>query len=142
MDAAAFRAGEVVATSVGSILDPGDHSVVPALVLDAAQRPDVTDLVRVQAAEGVGDLRCGVGLWDVGPPGDWLVRLEVLVDHPVHCRFHTVLDWATHRSWLVSVAAAGAIALSVGDTEGRWLVVTVDPGRLVPLLGLPGDGAD
>lgn len=141
MDAATFRSGEVVATSVGAILDPTDHAEVPALVLDASDRPDVIDLVRVQAVDGVGDLRCGIGVWDVGPPGEWLVRLEVLVDHPVHCRFHTVLPWASHRPWLASVAAAGAVALSVGDPEGRWLIVTVDPVRLRPLLELPGDGA-
>ena len=94
--------------------------------------------MRVHDAEGVGDLRCGLGVWDVGPPGEWLVRLEVAVDHPVRCHFHTVLHWATHRDWLASVAAVGAFALNAGDPDGRWLVLTVDPERLAPLAGLPG----
>ena len=138
MDRSGFRAGEVPAISVGVIVDPADDSVLPALVLDPTHRPDLADLVRVQVAEGVGDLRCGLGLWDVGPPEAWLVRLEVAVDHPVHCRFHTVLDWAAHRVWLGSVAEAGAVALGTGDAEGRWLVLNVDPARLVPLLALGG----
>jgi len=145
LDVAEFRRGELTLLSVGGIVDPdedGDAPVLPALVLDASGRPDVADLVRVQADEGVGDLRCGVGVWDLGPPSDWLVRLEVAVDHPVLCRFHTVLGWAEHRSWLVSVAVAGSVALSIGDPEGRWLVLTVDPARLVPLLDLPGEPPD
>lgn len=139
MDAAEFRRGAVTLLSVGAIVDPGDDGaerILPALALDATERPDVADLVRVQADEGVGDLRCGVGVWDLGPSQDCLVRLEVAVDHPVRCRFHTVLPWAGHEAWLSSVAAAGAVALDVGDPEGRWLVLTVDPARLVPLLDL------
>ena len=139
MDLAGFRAGEVPTLSVGAILDPADGSVLPALVLDPSDRPDVADLVRVQAAEGVGDLRCGLGVWDLGPPETWLVRLEVAVDHPVRCHFHTVIDWTTHRVWLDSVAGAGAVALGTGDAEGRWLVLNVDPERLTPLLTLGGD---
>lgn len=136
MDAVTFRAGELPLTSVGAVVDPGDDALLPALVLDPRGRPDVADLVRVQADEGVGDLRCGVGVWDLGPPEGWLVRLEVAVDRPVHCRFHTVLEWAAHRPWLASAAAAGAVALGIGDAEGRWLVLTIDPLRLAPLLAL------
>lgn len=143
IDASTFRAGEVPTVSVGAIVDPTDDAVLPALVLATDERPDVVDLVRVHATDGVGDLRCGIGIWDLGEPDAWLVRLEVAVDHPVHCRFHTVLTWATHRSWLASVADAGALALGTGDHEGRWLVLTVDPDRLGPLLALPGaDGEE
>lgn len=142
MDADAFRRGALELLSTGAIVDPDDagvERVLPALVLDPSGRPDVADLVRVQADEGVGDLRCGVGVWDLGPPEAWLVRLEVAVDHPVRCRFHTVLGWADHREWLAAVGAAGSVALALGDPDGRWLVLTVDPDRLLPLLALPGD---
>ena len=145
MDAAEFRRGALSLLSSGAIVVPDDRGgerVLPALALDPAGRPDVADLVRVQADEGIGDLRCGVGLWDVGPPEGWLVRLEVAVDHPVRCRFHTVLGWGDHREWLASAAAAGAAALSLGDPDGRWLVLTIDPSRLVLLLALPGAPGD
>jgi len=139
MTADEFRDGEVPVVSVGAIVDPGEDGVIPAVVLDPARRPDVADLVRVQASDGVGDLRCGMGVWDLGDPEAWLVRVEVSVDHPVTCRFHYVLPLAGNEAWLRSAAAAGGIALGTGDPEGRWLVVTVDPARLGPVLGLLGE---
>lgn len=135
MDAATFRAGELPLRSLGTIVDADDGRVIPAAVLDSAGRPDVADLIRVHASEGIGDLRCGVGLWDVGDPSGWLLRLEVTVDHPVACRFHVVLGWSASRAWLEAVANAGAVALATGDSEGRWLMLNVDPKRLGSLLG-------
>jgi hypothetical protein len=131
-----FRRDALAVVSTGFIADPDDGSLVAAMVLDASARPDVADLTRVHALEGVGDLRCGLGVYDVGPPASWLVRLEVAVDHPVHCRFHAVVDWASHRPWLTAVADGGAVAIGTGDDSGYWLRLNVDAARVGPVLEL------
>jgi hypothetical protein len=123
------------------MVDPADDSLVAAVLLDASARPDVADLARVTALDGVGDLRCGVGVWDVDGPDHLLVRFEVAVDHPVRCWFHLVVPWEPHRHWLAEVVAGGALAVGTGEGDGDWLVLTVDPARLGPVLDLLGDAS-
>lgn len=109
---------------------------LPAVVIDTRHRSDVADLIRVSASEGVGDLRCGLGADDTGAPEAWRLRLEVLVDHPVVCRFHLVVPWLEWRDWWRSVATAGAVALNLGAVDTSWLVLDVDPRALGPVLDL------
>lgn len=131
---AAFRQGAIEVVSTGIILDPDDAATVAAMILDATSRPDVADLARVHATEGIGDVRCGLGVYDVGPPDSWLVRLEVSVDHPVQCRFHTVVDWDGNREWLGAIVDGGAVAIGTGDATGTWLRLNVDPELVGPVL--------
>ena len=141
----AFVADDVPVVSAGAI--EADGEVLPAVVLDAAGRPDVADLARVHAVEGMGDLRSGVGLYDVGPRSDWLVRVEVLVDDPVRCRFHLVLDAGEGQALLAAAADRGALAIGCDPPErSGWLAVHVDAEALLPVLarlaeGAPGGGA-
>lgn len=158
-----FRAGAVPAVSLGLVM-ANDTELLPAVLLDATTRPDVADLARVHDFDGIGDLRCGFGACDIGDPEDWLVRFDVAVDHPVMCRFHTVVSWSVNTDWLDAVAAHGAVALGTQtsvpptDLSGQhsqthtgnvdqvgqqhrsvpadeaWLVVNVDPTRLAPVL--------
>lgn len=130
-----FSLGAVAVMSTGFIVDPDDGATVAAMVLDTTDRPDVADLARVHAAEGVGDVRCGLGVFDLGPPECWLVRLEVAVDHPVQCRFHTVMDWVGHRQWLASVVDGGSVAVGAGVDAEHWLRLNVDPSLVAPVLG-------
>lgn len=130
----AFRRGEVPVVSTGVIVDPDDNQAVPAMVVDASSRLDVGGLAAAHAAGGIGDLRCGVGVFDLGPAEGWLVRIEVMVDEPVTCRFHSVVGWAGHRAWLAQVAAAGAVAFSTAGGDGSWLRLNVDPRRLGEVL--------
>lgn len=134
--AAGFRRGEVEVLSTGFITDPDDGATVAAMVLNTALRPDVADLARVHAVEGIGDVRCGLGVFDLGPADTWLVRLEVIVDHPVHCRFHTVVDWAAHRKWLAAMADGGSVAMGAGVQAEHWLRLNVDPSLTKPVLDL------
>lgn len=133
-DVGAFRHGAVEVVSTGMIIDPDDAATVAAMVLDTTNRPDVADLTRVHATEGIGDVRCGLGVYDIGPSDGWLVRLEVSVDHPVHCRFHTVVDWIGHREWLGTIVDGGAVAIGTGDDAGTWLRLNVDPELVSPVL--------
>jgi len=114
------------------VLDDG--LPVPAVLLDTSARPDVADLARVAATEGVGDLRCGLGVWDLGSPEDWLVRIEAVVDHPVRCRFHLCVVWHKSQEWLGDIAANGTVTVGTGDGSGPWLALNVDPIRLAPVL--------
>lgn len=134
--AGSFRAGALDVVSTGFITDPDDGAVVAAIVLDTTGRPDVTDLARVHASEGIGDVRCGVGVLDIGPPDTWLVRLEVAVDHPVRCRFHAVVDWMGHRAWLAAVVDGASVAMGAGTGAEYWLRLNVDPDMMRPVLEL------
>jgi hypothetical protein len=136
IDRDGFAAGAVPARSTGWVVDPDDGRPVPAVLLDTTGRPDVADLARVMAIEGVGDLRCGVGVWDLDGPEAALVRLEAALDHPVRCRFHLVLSWAEHAAWLAAVADTAAVAVGTGDGDGAWLMLDVDGGRLAAVLAL------
>ena len=133
-----FLAGAVPVASVGAVVDPDLNEEVPAVCLDARDRPEVGDLARVHASEGVGDLRLGLGVWDLGPPTDWLVRLEVVVTLPVVCRFFWCVAWEEHLAWLDRVASIGVVAVGTlgldGEPGGDWLVMNVDAERLAPVL--------
>lgn len=136
---ASFRHGEVPVVSTGVIVDPDDNEAVAAVVVDTGGRPDVGGVVAAHAVGGIGDLRCGIGVYDLGPPQGWLVRIEVMVDRPVQARVHWVVDWAGHRGWLALVASAGAVAFSTTDGDGSWLRLNVDRQRLGAVLdGLEG----
>lgn len=141
-----FLDGGVPVASAGAI--EADGEVVPAVVLDARQRPDVADLARVHAVEGIGDLRTGLALFDLGPRRDWLVRVEVLVDAPVRCRFHLVLAVDEGEALLRAGSAAGSLAIGCHPPEDHgWLVVHLDASAVAPVLarlartrGPGGDG--
>lgn len=124
--------------SVGAVVDPDLDQEVPAVCLDARDRPEVGDLARVHASEGVGDLRLGLGVWDLGPPTDWLVRLEVVVTLPVVCRFFWCVAWEDHQAWLDRVGSVGVVAVGTlgldGEPGGDWLVMNVAGERLAPVL--------
>lgn len=128
-----FAAGALPVLSMGHVV-LHDGLPVPAVLLDTSGRPDVADLARVASTEGVGDLRCGLGVWDLGSPEDWLVRIEAVVDHPVRCRFHLCVLWHESQEWLGDIAAHGMLTVGTGDGSGPWLALNVDPGRLAPVL--------
>jgi len=137
-DRESFLAGAVPVASVGAVLDPDVGEEVAAVCLDARDRPEVADLARVHSSEGVGDLRLGLGVWDLGPPTDWLVRLEVVVTRPVACEFFWAMAWESHQAWLDHVASGGVVALGTlagdGEPGGDWLLMNVAAERLEPVL--------
>lgn len=142
---------EVLVPPPGTSPDPSDDVdastgggavLLPAVVIDTRDRADVADLVRVSASEGVGDLRCGLGADDTGAPEAWRLRLEVLVDHPVACRFHLVVPWLEWRTWWRSVATSGAVVLNLGGIDASWLVLDIDPRALGAVLDILENEAD
>lgn len=127
------------------VVDTGitiDHDGVafPTVVIDVTGRPDVADLPRVHALEGIGDIRT---LVDVR--GDELL-MTVLLTTPVVARFTVRFSLEAHVQLLAHAAIAGHLLLATSDPTAEqplWLAIDLDRRRLaevlVPFLG--GDAA-
>lgn len=123
------------------VLDTGvtvdeDGTAFPTVVLAVADRPDVADLPRVHAQEGIGDIRT---LVDVH--GDELL-MTVLLTAPVTARFTVRFSLEEHVEVLAHAAVAGHLLLATSDPNDDrplWLAIDIDGPRLaevlVPLLG-------
>ncbi len=100
--------------------------VLPVVLVDASDRPDVADLARVHAVEGVGD----VTTYLAPAPGSGLA-VTVSCSTPVRCTFSVVLG-PDERPVLEHAADAGVlvVATSAPDPGGgdnpTWLAVDVD----------------
>lgn len=129
----------VVDTPVG-VLGAGftlgtDDIVYPTIVLDVGDRPDVADLARVHAAEGVGDIATAGGVVDDG------LLLVVGLTSPVRAAFAISVSDPEHLAVVREGAAEGhlLLATTVPDADGRvdestWLAVDLEPGALTAVL--------
>lgn len=101
----------------------------PTALVDVGGRPDVADLARVHAVEGVGDLRTTVAV-----DGGRLV-LGVSLRHPVRCDFGVALRAPEHLPLLVEAAGAGHLLLATSDPHAEdrpsWLAVHLDRQQLL-----------
>lgn len=125
-----------------------DGTAFPTVVIDVTARPDVADLPRVHALEGIGDIRTLVDVTD-----DELL-LTVLLTTPVVARFSIRFSLAAHLEVLAHAAIAGHLLLATTDPtsaanrdavdgpEPVWLAIDIDRARLaevlVPLLDRDG----
>jgi len=114
-----------------------DGDVYPTVVLDVAARPDVADLARVHAVEGIGDLHT---LLEPVPGG---LTLHVRLAHPVRAEFSVAFELPGHRALLDLAAAAGHLLLATSEpsqhgTNPPWLAVDLDGPRLAAVLDLLG----
>ncbi|HSL59177.1 MAG TPA: hypothetical protein VK866_15125 [Acidimicrobiales bacterium] len=137
-----FSDGAVPVVSVGRTTVEGDDRALPAVLLDVSDRPDVADLARVHALEGVGDVRTAAAVRTVGDPADWLIRLDVAVDRPVRCRFHVVTGLVASLGLLRDVADTGLLVIATGEPEpgARWLAVEIDRPQLAEVLATVSGG--
>ena len=112
----------------------------PTAVIDASQRPEVADLARVHAIEGVGDINTTV----VRVPVDdehTVVVLIVMLTSPVTAEFGIALLLPDQRALLEDAAEAGCllIATTTPDPHGGdnppWLAVDLDRNALLAALG-------
>jgi hypothetical protein len=118
----------------------GDGVAYATVVLDVGGRPDVADLARVHAVEGIGDL---VTSLEPVPGG---LTLHVRLDHPVRARFGVAFELPAHRPVLDHAAITGALLLATTAPEGvdpgrehpnpLWLAVDLDGERLAALVAL------
>lgn len=104
----------------------GDDGVTyPTIVLDAVDRPDITDLPRVHALEGIGDLVTRAVRTVVG------VDLTVELTRPVTASFTMRFRLPDHRVVLADAAATGTLLLATSApshdaANPAWLAVDLD----------------
>jgi hypothetical protein len=103
-----------------------DHTSHPTVVIDAAGRPDVTDLARVHALDGIGDVNT------VAMRSGRALLLGIRLSSPVRAAFAIVFDLDRHGEFLVVVADAGSLTIATTDPveagvdRPLWLAVDID----------------
>ena len=107
---------------------------MPTVTIDVSQSPEVADLARVHAVEGVGDVSTHAIRQDDA------VVLGVQMTSPVRAMFAVAFSYAQHREFLKDVAEAGALIFATTDVENAledqplWLSVDIDGGALLETL--------
>lgn len=117
---------------VGTTIDT-EGRAWPTAVVDASNAPEVADLARVHAIEGVGDVHTvaeRVQAADVD-----LFLLGVRMTSPVSAAFALAFRLPEHQQFLAEVAAPAArLTVATSDPneanagiEAMWLSVDLDP---------------
>jgi hypothetical protein len=118
-----------VAQEIGHTLHDGDVWM-PTVTIDVSQSPEVGDLARVHAVEGIGDVSTHAIRQD-----DTVV-VGVQLTRPVRAIFAVSFSYAAHREFLNEVADAGALVFATTDTETAredrplWLSIDIDGNAL------------
>lgn len=118
-----------VAQEVGhTLLD--ENTWMPTVTIDVSQSPEVADLARVHAVEGIGDVSTHA------IREDDTVLVGVHLTSPVQAMFAVAFSYELHRDFLNEVADAGTLVFATTDTETAheerplWLSVNIDGGAL------------
>ena len=120
MSVPVFIAQEIVHTKMDG------NTWMPTVTIDASQSPEVADLARVHAVEGIGDVSTHAIRQD-----DTVV-VGVQLTSPVQAIFAVAFSYALHREFLKEVADAGTLVFATTDTETAheehplWLSVDID----------------
>ena len=114
-----------VAQEVGRTLS--DENVwLPTVTIDTSQSPEVADLARVHAVEGIGDVSTHAIRQD-----DTIV-VGVQLTSPVQAMFAVAFSYSLHAEFLNDVADAGSLIFATTNVEAAhedrplWLSVNID----------------
>jgi hypothetical protein len=114
-----------VAQEIGhTLLD--EDTWMPTVTIDVSESPEVADLARVHAVEGIGNVTTHA------IREDDTVLLGVQLTSPVQATFAVAFSYALHRDFLKEVADAGSLVFATTDTETAheerplWLSVNID----------------
>ena len=114
-----------VAQEVGRTLS--DENVwLPTVTIDTSQSPEVADLARVHAVEGLGDVSTHAIRQD-----DTIV-VGVQLTSPVQAMFAVAFSYSLHAEFLNDVADAGSLIFATTNVEAAheehplWLSVDID----------------
>ena len=114
-----------VAQEVGrTLLD--ENTWIPTVTIDVSQSPEVADLARVHAVEGIGDVSTHAIRQDDA------VLVGVQLTSPVQATFAVAFSYELHREFLSEVADAGSLVFATTATESAhedrplWLSVDID----------------
>ncbi|MEM1332973.1 MAG: hypothetical protein AAGG08_05890 [Actinomycetota bacterium] len=125
------------------VLDVGrtttdDGAELPTVIVDASAVPEVADLARVHAIDGIGDVNTTAELLDVD--GVSVVLVGVALTRPVTAAFTLAFDLTVHGAFLAEVAEADHLVIATTDPERAaeehplWLGVDIDGGALRAVL--------
>ncbi len=122
-----------VAQEIGRTLVDGNNWM-PTVTIDVSQSPEIADLARVHAVEGIGDVSTHAIRQDDS------VVIGVQLTRPVRAIFAVAFSYAQHREFLKDVAEAGALIFATTDAENAiedqplWLSVDIDGSALLETL--------
>ena len=127
-----------VAQEIGHTLV--DENVwMPTVTIDVSQAPEVADLARVHAVEGIGDVST-----HAIREGDAVV-IGVQLTSPVQAVFAVAFSYALHGEFLKEVADVGSLIFATTDAETAheehplWLSVDIDGDALRQTMNLEVD---
>lgn len=122
-----------VAQEIGRTL-VDENKWMPTVTIDVSQSPEVADLARVHAVEGIGDVSTHAIRQDDA------VVLGVQLTTPVRAIFAVAFSYAQHREFLKDVAEAGALIFATTNVKNAiedqplWLSVDIDGSALLETL--------
>lgn len=109
---------------------------MPTVTIDVSQSPEVADLARVHAVEGIGDVSTHTIRQDDA------VVFGVQLTRPVRAIFAVAFSYAVHREFLNEVADAGSLIFATTDAQTAfeerplWLSVDIDGNALRQTLNI------
>jgi hypothetical protein len=127
-----------IAQEIGHTLI-GENVWMPTVTIDVSQAPEVADLARVHAIEGVGDVSTHAIRQDN------TVVIGVQLTSPVQAMFAVAFSVALHREFLNEVADAKSLVFATTDTgsaheeQPLWLSVDIDGDALRQTMNLEVD---
>jgi hypothetical protein len=127
-----------IAQEIGHTLI-GENVWMPTVTIDVSQAPEVADLARVHAIEGVGDVSTHAIRQDN------TVVIGVQLTSPVQAMFAVAFSVALHREFLNEVADAKSLVFATTDTgsaheeQPLWLSVDIDGDALRQTVNLEVD---
>jgi len=127
-----------IAQEIGHTLI-GENVWMPTVTIDVSQFPEVADLARVHAVEGIGDVSTHAIRQD-----DTIV-VGVQLTSPVQAMFAVAFSFVLHREFLDEVADAKSLIFATTDTgsaheeQPLWLSVDIDGDALRQIMNLDVD---
>ena len=127
-----------VAQEIGHTL-LNEDTWIPTVTIDVSQSPEVADLARVHAVEGIGDVSTHAIRQDD------TVLVGVQLTSPVQAMFVVAFSYELHREFLNEVADAGSLVFATTATETAqedrplWLSVDIDGTALRQTLQIEAD---
>lgn len=118
---------------IGTTLDENDQPW-PTAVVDVTDHPEVADLARVHAVEGIGDIATEALV--VPLDEGHLFLLGIRVTSPVSCAFALSFALPDQLRVLLEAAEAGHLLIATTDPEAAadeqplWLAIDLDRDQL------------
>ena len=127
-----------IAQEIGHTLI-GENVWMPTVTIDVSQSPEVADLARVHAGEGIGDISTHAIRQDN------TIVVGVQLTSPVQAMFAIAFSYELHRDFLNEVADAESLIFATTDTgsahedQPLWLSVDIDGDALRQTMNLEVD---